>query len=76
MNHYTQSLLLSILWLTRNANNTVTAASHEGYVTGMLTALQLERIITVDEFERLHELARSAGREAMKNVKDPACQSR
>ena len=68
MNQYNQSLLVNMLWLTRNARHPVTAASHEGYVNGMLTALQLERIITVDEFERLHALARSAGREAMKNV--------
>ena len=67
MNQYTQSLLVNMLWLTRNASNHVTAASHEGFTSGMLTALQLERIITVDEFERLHALARSAGREAMKS---------
>lgn len=68
MNQYTQSLLTNMLWLTRNASNHVAAASHEGFTSGMLTALQLEKIITMDEFNRLQELARSAGREAMKSV--------
>ena len=67
MNQYTKSLLTNMLWLTRNASNHVTAASHEGFTNGMLTALHLERVITMDEFDRLHELARSAGREAMKS---------